>query len=276
MNSAMLVVMERLDRVPVFVRLVGVGIYLALVVLVDLATGPDLYLSVVYALAAMAAAWTIGWGAGLATLAVAAAAGLMVNLVAEREQATQVIVANHALRVLSFVVLTSLTLAARSSIASLLVSARGDPMTGALTKQAFLDELARIRRRALRSGEPLAVVYFDLDGLKAVNDRDGHAAGDALIRRFADRVGRHLRATDPFGRLGGDEFAVVLERADPRAIDVVVGRILDDPGLPSVSCGVQVFEGTYPPPAAMLAGADRRMYEDKRGRRATARPRPVN
>ena len=274
MNGVLLVLIERLDRVPVRVRLLGVATYLALVVLLDLATGPDVTLSFTYALGAMAAAWAVGWRAGLVAALGATVAGGVVNAVAEREEAVHVIVVNHSLRLVSFVVLAALTVAARASIASLLVSSRVDAMTGVLNRQGFLDELARIRRSAVRTGEPLAVVYFDLDGLKHVNDRDGHAAGDAIIRRFADRVGRHLRAADPFGRLGGDEFALVLERADPRAIDVVVGRILDDPGLPSVSCGVQVFRGSYPQPSAMLAGADRRMYTEKRGRRITSPRRP--
>lgn len=271
MNAALLTFMERLDRVPLAARLAGVASYVIVVVLVDLATGPDLYLGLVYALAAMAAAWFIGWRAAVATLGVVALAGFLVNLVAEREQSVQVIVANHVLRLISLVVLAGLTLGARASISTLLVSARVDPMTGVLNQRGFLDELGRARRAAVRSGEPLAVVYFDLDGLKVVNDREGHAAGDALIRRFTDRVGRHLRARDPFGRLGGDEFALVLERADAAAIDLVIGRILDDPGLPSVSCGVQVFHDAYPPPQVMLAGADRRMYAEKRGRRATER-----
>ena len=271
MNGAVIILMERLDRVPVFIRLLGVAMYLALVAAVDLATGPDVTLGFTYGLGAMATAWMVGSRAGLAAALVAASTGFAVNVLAEREEHVRVIVVNHGLRLLSFLVLVGLTVAARSSITSLVASVRDDSMTGALTKQAFLDELGRIRRRALRTGEPIAVVYFDLDGLKDVNDHEGHAAGDALIRRFAERVGRHLRSSDPFGRLGGDEFALVLERADPRAIEVVVGRILDDPGLPAVSCGVQVFQGSYPSPPAMLAGADRRMYEEKRGRRSTSR-----
>ncbi|MFP5486976.1 MAG: GGDEF domain-containing protein [Acidimicrobiia bacterium] len=267
MNDSISTVLECLDRVPMAARLAIVAVYVLAVVVVDLATGPDLYLSVVYALAAMAAAWLVGWRAALVTVAVVWVAGFVVNVAAEREQSMQVILANHVLRLLSFVVLTALTFGARSSIASLLVSTRIDAMTGVLNQRGFLDELERARRAAVRTGEPLAVVYFDLDGLKQVNDRDGRAAGDALIRRFADRVGRHLRASDPFGRLGGDEFALVLERADPASIDLVIGRILDDPGLPSVSCGIQVFHGSYPPATVMLAGADRRMYADKRGRR---------
>lgn len=273
MNGPLLVLTERLDRVPMLVRCLGVAAYLGLMVWIDLATGPDLSLNFTYALGAMAAAWAVGWLGGIVAALVAATSGFLVNVLAERQQDLHVIVANHLLRLASFALLVTLTVAARTSIASLMTSSRADAMTGILNQQGFLDELARVRRSAQRTAEPLAVVYFDLDGLKLVNDRDGHAAGDALLRRFAERVRRHLRVSDPFGRLGGDEFALVLERGDARSIDVVVQRILDDPGLPSVSCGVQVFHGTYPSPAAMLAGADRRMYEEKRGRRNTS-PRP--
>lgn len=266
MNDALLAWLDRIERVPVVLRFVGVITYLGVVVLIDLTTGPDLTLSFGYALVGMAAGWLLGWHAGLVIVSVAAGSGLVVNLIAEREQDLPVIFLNHSLRLLSMLLLTSLTVLAHHSIASLATSARVDQMTGALNKQGFVQALGRARRNAVRSGEPLAVVYFDLDGLKVVNDRDGHAAGDALIRRFADRVARHLRATDPFGRLGGDEFAVVLERAESNAIDLVVRRILDDPGLPSVSCGVRTYRGAYPSPSAMLEGADRRMYQDKRTR----------
>jgi len=269
MNDAVLILTERLDRAPAIVRLIGVLGLLFVVALVDLVTGPDLSLSLAYALCAIAAAWSLSARAGVLVAAVAAATGFTVDALSELDVASTVMVLNHVLRLVSFVLVASLTAAVRGSITHLMVTSRIDLMTGVLNKRGLLEELTRARRMAERYGEPLAVVYFDLDGLKAVNDREGHAAGDALIRRFADRVGRHLRITDPFGRLGGDEFAAVLERADPDAIDQIVTRILDDPGLPPVSCGVQIFQGSYPPPAAMLAGADRRMYEDKRTRRST-------
>lgn len=271
MNGVVLSVTERLDRVPMVGRLVAVSSLLAMVTIVDVVTGPDLSLALAYAICAMAAAWSLSTRAGVAIAALAAFAGFLVDAVAELDESWGVLVLNHVLRLASFVLFAVLVAAVRSSMSELIVTARVDVMTGALNKHGFLEALARARRVAARAGQPLAVVYFDLDGLKSVNDRDGHAAGDALIRRFADRVGRHLRATDAFGRLGGDEFAVVLERAEPAAIDAVVGRILDDPGLPAVSCGVQVFQGSYPAPSAMLAGADRRMYRDKRGRHATVR-----
>lgn len=271
MNDVVLAVTDRLDRVPAVLRLAGTLTLLAVVAAIDVLTGPDLSPVLAYALCAMAAAWSLSVRIGVVVAALAAVVGFAVDVLAERDEAWTVLLANHALRAASFVLVVVLVGGVRGSVSELIVASRIDVMTGALNRHGFLDELARARRVAMRTGQPLAVVYFDLDGLKAVNDRDGHAAGDALIRRFADRVTRHLRATDPFGRLGGDEFAVVLERAEPRAIDVIVSRILDDPGLPSVSCGVRVFRGTYPAPGAMLAGADRRMYRDKQGRQGASR-----
>lgn len=271
MNDVVLAVTERLDRVPAVVRFGGVLVSLVVVAVLDVVTGPDLSPTLAYALCAVAAAWMLSARVGVLVAVVAAVVGFAVDAVAELDEAWTILLLNHVLRLVSFVLVAVLVAGVRGSLAELIVTSRVDVMTGALNRHGFLAELSRARRLAVRTGQPLAVVYFDLDGLKLVNDREGHAAGDALIRRFADRVGRHLRATDPFGRLGGDEFAVVLERAEPGAIDVILGRILDDPGLPSVSCGVQVFQGSYPPPAAMLAGADRRMYRDKRGRLGTVR-----
>jgi diguanylate cyclase (GGDEF)-like protein len=271
MNDVLLILTERIERLSPIVRVLAAVASLATVAALDLRTGPDLSVVFLYALCAVGAAWTISSRAGTVVAVVAALAGFGVDAVLEFDETWSVLVVNHVLRTGSFLLLASLTAAARSSMDELMVSSRVDAMTGALNQHGFLTELARVRRGAERHRGPLAVVYFDLDGLKVVNDRDGHAAGDALIRRFADRVQRHLRTSDPFGRLGGDEFALVLERADQQSIDAVLARILDDPGLPPTSCGVQVFEGSYPSPAAMLAGADRQMYADKQSRHPTRR-----
>ncbi len=256
---------------PVPLRVVAAMIALAVVAQIDVTTGPDLVLTFGYSVCVMAAAWFISRRWGLATAAVAWIAGLVVAA-SERDDEWHVLLGNHALRAGSLVFFALLVASVRRSIADLVDTTRLDEMTGVLNRSGFLDELGDARRRALRHGAPIGVVYLDLDGLKQVNDVEGHAAGDALILRFVERVSRHLRSTDAFGRLGGDEFAIVLERADPAVIDMVVGRILADPGLPSASCGVQVFEGTYPSPSRMVAGADRRMYADKRTRRSVRPP----
>ena len=84
-----------------------------------------------------------------------------------------------------------------------------DELTGLYNRRAFLLLGEHATLEARREGEPLTVLYFDLDGLKAVNDALGHDAGSQLIREFADLLRGTVRANDIAARLGGDEFAVV-------------------------------------------------------------------
>lgn len=270
MNGSLLSWTERITRLPVTLRATAVVIVLAAVTLVDHATGPEFALTFVYSLCVMAAAWFISHRWAFITCVLATLASLEVNVFFEREEGWIVLLANNLLRAVSFLIFAYLTTSVRNSVLVLVDSNRLDEMTGILSRRGFHEELSAARRRAIQRGTPLGVVYLDLDGLKEVNDRDGHAAGDALIQRFVQGTVGHLRATDVFGRLGGDEFAIVLERADPLVIDGVVGRIVNDPNIPHVSCGVRVFgDGQYPSPNEMLARADRRMYEDKQRRKDT-------
>jgi len=85
-----------------------------------------------------------------------------------------------------------------------------DSLSGALNRGAILSILDEEIRRASRYGHELAVVLFDLDHFKLVNDIHGHAAGDETIRRFSEICKRSFRGTDSFGRYGGEEFLAVL------------------------------------------------------------------
>ena len=89
-----------------------------------------------------------------------------------------------------------------------------DPLTPLLNRRAFLRELRRVLTFAQRYGGPASLIYFDLDGFKAVNDRFGHAAGDAALKGVAERLRAQVRESDIVGRIGGDEFGVILVQAD--------------------------------------------------------------
>jgi diguanylate cyclase (GGDEF)-like protein len=127
--------------------------------------------------------------------------------------------------------------------------------------------MARVRR----SGEPLSVIVMDVDGLKQVNDSEGHAAGDALLRGVSACWASILRETDYLGRLGGDEFAVILEGADEREAKVVLERLRDVlQAGESASGGLAAWDRAEDA-GVLVARADARMYVDKRGR-GGARP----
>lgn len=101
-----------------------------------------------------------------------------------------------------------------------------DPLTGLLNRRAFRQALDRHLARGRRYGLHGAVLLLDLDGLKQINDRHGHHAGDALIVACADGVRERLRDTDGLGRLGGDEFAALLPRGGAREAEVVAEALV--------------------------------------------------
>jgi diguanylate cyclase len=123
--------------------------------------------------------------------------------------------------------------------------------------------------RCKRFGHPAAVIVVDLDGLKGVNDREGHSAGDELLRRAATAVSSALRPRDALARVGGDEFAVLAVECGTAEAAGVAGRVraaLDRAGI-SASVGWASRDPRLGLPEA-VAAADVAMYEDKRGRRA--------
>lgn len=144
-----------------------------------------------------------------------------------------------------------------------------DPLTGLLNRRAILGELGAYVARAARSRSRVAVLFCDLDGFKAVNDRAGHEAGDAVLRNVATRVRAAMRQGDVLGRLGGDELLVVAADAgvaEARAIAARVGAAVQ---LSAGADGVDVTIGiaTYPDDATsveeLVSTADRAMYRGK-------------
>ena len=139
-----------------------------------------------------------------------------------------------------------------------------DELTGLPNRRGWYEHLAGALARARRTGDSVSVIALDVDGLKLVNDRDGHAAGDRLLREVGSRWSAVLRENDVLGRLGGDEFAVVLEGADQTAAADVVTRLaacLRDEH--SASAGVATWDGVEDD-MSLLSRADEAMYRQKR------------
>lgn len=93
--------------------------------------------------------------------------------------------------------------------------ADADTLVPVFNRRAFVRELTRVISFAGRYGVQASLVYFDLDGFKQINDRFGHAAGDAILKAVGQTLLTNIRESDLAGRVGGDEFAVILAKAGP-------------------------------------------------------------
>lgn len=105
----------------------------------------------------------------------------------------------------------------RARVNELERQAATDELTGLLNRRAFYQRLSGESRRASRYSRSLALVLFDLDGFKALNDAQGHPAGDHALQLLAGAFRSQARAGDVLARLGGDEFAVLAPDTDAAA-----------------------------------------------------------
>jgi diguanylate cyclase (GGDEF)-like protein len=151
-----------------------------------------------------------------------------------------------------------------------------DPLTGLPNYRRLLEVLGMEIARSNRHSRPFAVVFFDMDGLKRINDEMGHLTGSRAVCRFAETLQAVCRATDTAARYGGDEFVAVLPDTDREGAELVVRRLAErltedtaEPPL-AVSAGIAVYPHDGGTPTTLLSAADRALYSVKAAK-ATSR-----
>jgi diguanylate cyclase (GGDEF)-like protein/PAS domain S-box-containing protein len=148
-----------------------------------------------------------------------------------------------------------------------------DSLTGLANRALFQDRLVHATSRRRRNGEPISVLFLDLDDFKSVNDGRGHPTGDELLRCVGQRLGETVRSDDTLARLGGDEFALLLEGADQATAVGTAVRVLEALqrpfSIPGFEAGVRASIGVVSSSESaadadeLLRDADIAMYAAK-------------
>ena len=138
-----------------------------------------------------------------------------------------------------------------------------DALTDVPNRRAFDRQLPVEIARARREQKPLALAMMDINEFKALNDREGHDAGDRLLRSATEAWAGVLRTTDVLARFGGDEFAILLPDCDADSAGIVAARLRAAiPHSPGCGVGIAVWDGTEDG-ESLMARADEALYEDK-------------
>lgn len=159
---------------------------------------------------------------------------------------------------MTMVVDRAIGVAARRMSTRLEEEAHLDPLTGLLNRRALSRDLERELGRAGRHSRFLTVIVVDLDGLKTVNDRGGHAAGDRALRAMAEGLNEALRVGDQAYRIGGDEFVAMLPEATSETAETVALRVARSGG-PRFTWGSATFPDDGEDPDELIDLADHRL-----------------
>lgn len=149
-----------------------------------------------------------------------------------------------------------------------------DDLTNIRNRRALLEIMNLLVEEAENSSKSFVICYFDVDGLKKINDSLGHKTGDSLLKYVAEKVKKNLRESDIFGRMGGDEFLIIFPDSDMEQAQKIVNRIKDNLNTDKpkelenitvkISCGYSTFKPSENITADdLLVEADKAMYRNK-------------
>jgi diguanylate cyclase (GGDEF)-like protein len=262
-------------RLPVLGRLclaIAALTLVALIALIDHATGPQFSCSIFYLLPVAACAWWGGFSDGILLALAGSVAWFTVEHLENPAIGPAPAMWNGVVRFGTLALVCSLVSRLHAGVLREWTLARTDPLTGAANARTFYEEAVASTDRLRKSKQPLTLAYLDLDDFKKLNDRFGHAAGDEALQKVVTTIQQNLRKTDLLARLGGDEFSLLLPGEGPEGavalltrLQRVVAQEMSQRGWPvTLSVGAITFLRPGWDVHRMIQHVDELMYGAKR------------
>jgi diguanylate cyclase (GGDEF)-like protein len=265
-------VLKLLEKQPRGLLLAVALLILIGISILDYLSGLEITFSFFYLFPIALVAWLLGRKEGIFLSVASALTWTLVNQLF-REEATRLLVSywNAGAHFGFFLIVTLLVSELRLLLEKERSLARTDFLTGALNRRAFYETSKLEILRAKRTNHPFSIIYFDIDAFKAVNDIQGHDAGDAVLRLVTETVSSNIRSFDTVGRLGGDEFAILLPETNhivaksiaPRLQKVLLEKMRENGYPVTFSMGAITFLTPPEDVDEMLKLADRTLYQVK-------------
>jgi diguanylate cyclase (GGDEF)-like protein len=261
---------RRAAKLPPVALLGAAAALVAVVGLLDVATGPETAFSVFYLIPVAVAAVLPSRVAGVLVSVLAAAVWGYVEVTTGRPySAAWIACYNAGVRLAFFLIVNELIHQARAAHLRLRTLSRMDPVTGVANARAFEEQASRVIADCRRHGRQFTLAYADLDRFKEVNDRFGRLVGDLALTAVARAMRDALRVTDTVARLGGDEFGILMPETGSEQAGVSLARVAGAAAAVGAPWGVGATFGavTFAEPPGDAEGAlheaDALMYEAK-------------
>jgi diguanylate cyclase (GGDEF)-like protein len=244
----------------------------AIIAVVRYLAGPEWALSLFFLFPITLATWHVDGWAGVLVSFVSALAWLMIDLASpEHFSRPWVPLINETFRLGVFLAVTRILVRHKALLKTQEHLACTDALTGVTNRRAFLQSAEMELLKSRRYGDPLTLLFIDIDHFKQINDRYGHEAGDRLLQCVAHLMVDNVRVIDTAARLGGDEFALLLPKTGAVAAQSVAEKLrhhlsaaMAHNGWPvTFSIGAATFEAMPDGVGDMVRAADDLMYAAK-------------
>lgn len=194
--------------------------------LIDYFTGYELSFSLFYLLPIALMVWFAGKWFGIYAAIISALIWFLADVFTGNQNANPAIfIWNTAIRFGFFLIVALLLAELRSLLDRERNLSRTDILTGAISAGFFTDSLQAEINRSQRYQHPFSLAYMDLDNFKSVNDQQGHAVGDKVLKTIVSHIQTNVRKTDLVTRLGGDEFAILFPETGHLAVKSALSKI---------------------------------------------------